>query len=94
MFTIVGSLTVRDNINLLNLDAMANLQDALWLIFTDNPSLDSYCGLQPILSKHTYTEPSDAAKLNTVPPLPPKVFIVRDNKSNPKIAEILAMDCD
>jgi len=92
--TIVGSLIVRDNINLLNLDAMANLQDALWLIFTDNLSLDSYCGLQPILSKHTYAEPSDAAKLNTIPPLPPKVFIVRDNKSNPKVAEILAMDCD
>lgn len=92
--TNVGMLSVTDNRNLLNLDAMVNLQDALSLVFTDNLNLDSYCGLQPILSKHNFFDLPDAAKLNTIPPRPPKVFIARDNKSNPKVAEILALDCD
>lgn len=97
--SIVGGIFISDCRNLLNLDALSNLNNALFLVFTDNAKLEFYCGLQNILSKYNFIDyynddspPPPLKRLSTLPP--PRTLKVKNNKSNPKVVEILAMTCD
>ncbi|MGI9531628.1 cadherin repeat domain-containing protein [Lutimonas sp.] len=92
--TNAGGIIISNNSFLSNVDALSNVNTALFLEFSNNERLDDFCGLQNILTKHKYIESAEAAKSNTVPPLPPFTFTLRDNKANPKIADILALDCN
>lgn len=93
----VGSLIVNNNKALLNVDALTNLTTCQGdVTITDNEVFESYCGLQPLLlSFPPFLNGSiEVNKQSTMRPPLPHEFIAINNLFNPKVEDIIALECD
>lgn len=93
----VGSLVINNNKALLNVDALSNLTACQGdVTIMDNEVLEYYCGLQPLLlSSPPFINGSiKANKQATLLPLLPHAFIANNNLFNPKVEDVIALDCD
>ena len=93
----VGSLIINNNKALLNVDALSNLVDCKGdITINDNEVFEFYCGLQPLLlNPPPFINGSvEANKQSTIPPPLPHAFIANNNLFNPKVEDVIALDCD
>ena len=92
--TVVYQFYIENNKELISIEALSNIGDAVIIIFRDNLVLDSFCPLQELLKNRSFQDAQeDFSKGTTAPPLPPRSFGAFRNKANPTVAEVLDLDC-
>jgi len=98
----IGGLEIRNNKALLNVDALSNVEVCNGdILIRDNEVFEFYCGLQSIfINSPAFVNGSIEEKtvnrtslLSSVPPRL-KIFTTHNNLFNPKVEEVMALDCD